>query len=656
MKRNGTVLLTPRTRGVRCASVSPAGGRCACLHRFDSDTVGRFTAVVRPTLVHPIGASVETPLDAIDAKFAREAWLRALKRTAAIEQDLTLTLPAMLDRMALEFGSAPALESSGSTFTYAALANRCNQYARWGLAQGLGSGDEVALVMSNCAEYPAIWLGLSRIGVAVALINVHLGGEGLAHCLRIVAPRLVLVSAELASSVAAVRDLLPAAVGFWELGAGASDFAPLAPALDGLPGEALRPGEFSAPTLDATALHIYTSGTTGLPKAAHVTHYRLLRWSEWFAGLLDTRPADRMYNCLPLYHSVGGVVAIGALLVAGGSVVIRSKFSASDFWRDIREERCTLFQYIGELCRYLVNSAPQEREAEHSLRIACGNGLRPEVWRPFQARFKIPRILEYYASTEGNFSLYNCEGYPGAIGRIPSFLALSQPVALLRFDLEGGEPIRNELGFCERCAADEIGEAVGLIPADGAARAGRFEGYADAGATARKVLRDVFRAGDAWYRTGDLMRRDAAGFYYFVDRVGETYRWKGENVSTAEVLTALAGAPGVSEGVVYGVSVPNADGRAGMAALVVDPEFDLGAFRAHAARHLPVYARPVFVRLLPALGATGTFKPRKQELMREGFDPARIKDPVYVDDAGAGAYRPLDPALYADIIAGRMRL
>ena len=237
--------------------------------------------------------------------------------------------------------------------------------------------------------------------------------------------------------------------------------APLGEALERLPGEPIAAADCALPTLDATALYIYTSGTTGLPKAANVTHYRLMRWSQWFAGLLDTRPEDRMYNCLPLYHSVGGVVAIGAVLVAGGAVVIRDRFSASDFWRDVRDEGCTLFQYIGELCRYLVNSPHQPVETEHSLRMACGNGLRPEVWETFKTRFRIPRILEYYASTEGNFSLYNCEGQPGAIGRIPSFLAHRLPVALLRFDLDAGEPLRNAEGFCERCAADEVGEAVG---------------------------------------------------------------------------------------------------------------------------------------------------------------------------------------------------
>jgi fatty-acyl-CoA synthase len=336
--------------------------------------------------------------------------------------------------------------------------------------------------------------------------------------------------------------------------------------------------------------------------------------------------------------------------------VIRARFSVSDFWRDVRDERCTLFQYIGELCRYLNNAPHQDIETEHSLRIACGNGLRPEVWEPFQKRFKIPRILEYYASTEGNFSLYNCEGRPGAIGKIPSFLAHRLPVALLRFDVDKGEPLRNAEGFCERCGPDEAGEAVGLIPGAGKDLAGRFEGYADAEASARKVLRNVFKEGDAWYRTGDLMRRDERGFYYFVDRVGETYRWKGENVSTAEVLTALTAARGVLDGVVYGVSVPGADGRAGTAALMVDTRFDLAQFRADVALRLPAYARPVFLRLLRTIESTGTFKPRKQDLVNAGFDPAHIEDPLYFDDPRTQAYVPLDAALFAAISSGAVRI
>jgi fatty-acyl-CoA synthase len=596
-----------------------------------------------------------TPSPEANSKFAREAWIRALERTAPIDQ-LGRTLPVLIGRLAQQFDAAPALVSPEATLSYRELAIRCNQYARWGLAQGLKPGDTVCLMMANCAEYMAIWLGLTRIGSVVALINNNLAGDALVHSINIVMPRAIIVGSEIASRLTAVRDRLAAGLSCRVHGASTENLAPLSAELVRFSGEELRDSECAPPPIEATALYIYTSGTTGLPKAAKVSHYRVMQWSHWFAGLMDTQPSDRMFNCLPLYHSVGGVVATGATLVGGGAVVIRARFSASDFWRDVRDERCTLFQYIGELCRYLVNAPHQEIETDHTLRIACGNGLRPEVWEPFQNRFKIPRILEYYASTEGNFSLYNCEGRPGAIGKIPSFLAHRLPVALLKFDVDSGEPRRNDQGFCERCLPNEVGEAVGLIPGTGKELAGRFEGYADAAASARKVLHNVFKDGDSWYRTGDLMRRDERGFYYFVDRVGETYRWKGENVSTAEVFTALTASRGVLDGVVYGVTVPGADGRAGTAALVVDAKFDLAVFRADIARHLPAYARPVFLRLLRTLESTGTFKPRKQDLVQAGFDPARISDPLYFDDPRAQAYVPLDAALYAAISAGTVRI
>jgi fatty-acyl-CoA synthase len=596
-----------------------------------------------------------TQLTEANPKSAREAWIRALERTASIDR-LGITLPALIGRLAEQFGEAPALIAKEGTLSYRGLAARSNQYARWGLASGLKPGDAVCLMMPNCAEYMAVWLGLTRIGAVAALINNHLAGDALVHSINIAAPKAVIAGGEAASRIAQVRSLLAAGLPCRVLGESAHDMSSLAPELAAIPDDAWRDSEAAPAPIGATALYIYTSGTTGLPKAAKVSHYRVMQWSHWFAGLMDTQPGDRMFNCLPLYHSVGGVVATGATLVGGGAVVIRARFSASDFWRDVREEHCTLFQYIGELCRYLVNAPHQDIETAHSLRIACGNGLRPEVWEPFQRRFKIPRILEYYASTEGNFSLYNCEGRPGAIGKIPSFLAHRLAVALLRFDVDEGEPRRNEAGFCERCAPNEVGEAVGLIPGEANELAGRFEGYADPEASARKVLRNVFKEGDSWYRTGDLMRRDEAGFYYFVDRVGETYRWKGENVSTAEVLTALTAAPGVVDGVVYGVTVPGADGRAGTAALVVDGKFDLETFRTDIAQRLPAYARPVFLRLLRSIETTGTFKPRKQELMQEGFDPARISDPLYFDDPRSQRYVPLDASLFAAISAGSIRV
>jgi fatty-acyl-CoA synthase len=367
---------------------------------------------------------------------------------------------------------------------------------------------------------------------------------------------------------------------------------------------------------------------------------------------MDTKPDDRMYDTLPMYHSVGGVVAIGAMLVNGGSVVLRRRFSASRFWDDVVGWDCTLFQYVGELCRYLVNSPPHRRETGHRIRLCCGNGLSTSVWRELQRRFRIPRVLEFYAATEGNFSLYNCEGKPGAIGRVPPFLAHRLTIALIRLAPGTLEPVRDRDGFCIRCAPDEVGEAIGRIGGDGADPASRFEGYTDDAASQKKVLRDVFVPGDAWLRSGDLMRRDAQGFFYFIDRIGDTFRWKGENVSTTEVAEAIAACPGVVEAAVYGVPVRGTEGRAGMAAIVAAPDFELGALRRHLLATLPDYARPLFLRLCGAIETTGTLKPNKQRLMAEGYDPAGVDDPIYFDDRRQAAFVRLDDALYRRLQSG----
>jgi fatty-acyl-CoA synthase len=583
-----------------------------------------------------------------------KAWVRALELTAPIGRDAHLTLPRLVQQLADRYADSPALLDRHSELSYRALGATCNRYARWGLAQGLKPGDVVCLLMGNCPQYLATWLGLSGIGVTVALINTNLRGAPLAHSITLVAPRRVIAGAPLAPALAAVRGELPAGVRCWVGGAGSSDFERLDSALAAFRGDPLGTHEAHVPALTERALCIYTSGTTGLPKAANVSHYRLMQWSHWFAGLIAAGPGDRMYNCLPMYHSVGGVVAIGATLVGGGAVVLREQFSARAFWQDLIEERCTLFQYIGELCRYLVNSPPQPQETGHALRLACGNGLRADVWTQFQERFRVPRILEYYASTEGNFSLYNCEGRVGAIGRIPPFLAHRLPVALVRFDLDAGEPWRDTSGRCVRCVRGEVGEALGQIVSG--AGSTRFEGYTDSKATGSKILRDVFAPGDAWYRTGDLMRQDEQGFFYFIDRVGDTFRWKGENVSTTEVAGVIATCAGVGDVAVYGVSVPHADGRAGMAAVVAGEGFDLAQLRRVLAQQLPVYARPVFIRIVSSLEITGTFKLRKQDLARDGYDPTRVSDALYVEDSGRDAYAPLDAARFALLQAGRLRL
>jgi fatty-acyl-CoA synthase len=335
-------------------------------------------------------------------------------------------------------------------------------------------------------------------------------------------------------------------------------------------------------------------------------------------------------------------------------VVLRERFSARNFWKDVVAERCTLFQYIGELCRYLLANPLQKEESQHTLRVACGNGLRAEVWGEFQQRFRIPQILEYYAATEGNFSLYNCEGRPGAIGRVPPFRAHRLPVAVVKFDPDAEAPVRDASGRCVRCAPKEAGEAIGqILDMHGSTR---FEGYTDDAASSKKILRDVFAPGDAWYRTGDLMRQDEQGFFYFVDRVGDTFRWKGENVSTAEVAGVIAGCPGVVDAAVYGVSVPGTDGRAGMAALVVGEGFDLAGLRRALQERLPAYARPLFLRIVAAIELTGTFKLRKHELALEGYDPTRVRDIVYIDDGAHNEYVQLDDTLHGQLQAGLLRL
>jgi len=278
------------------------------------------------------------------------------------------------------------------------------------------------------------------------------------------------------------------------------------------------------------------------------------------------------------------------------------------------------------------------------------------VWTEFQNRFGIPRIIEFYAATESNFSLYNCDGKPGAIGRIPPYLAHRFPVALVKFDIGAGEALRGADDLCIRCGSDEVGEAIGKLPDGKAGVGGRFEGYTDATASEGKILRDVFAPGDAWYRTGDLMRKDRAGYFYFVDRIGDTFRWKGENVSTTEVEEAIAGTPGVVEGVVYGVAVASSEGRAGMAALVVDREFDLASLTSRLAERLPDYARPLFLRLCPKIAITGTFKPQKQTLVRDGFDPATTTDLLYVFDRSRNGFVPLDGDRFAQIQRGEMKL
>jgi fatty-acyl-CoA synthase len=585
-----------------------------------------------------------------------KSWLRALELTAPIARNPERLFSCVIEEWAEGLGDTPALLSSRECLTYRELANCSNQCTRWALHHHLGRGDTVCLAMPNRPKYMAIWLGISRTGCAVALVNTNLTGPSLAHSVNIVAPKHIIVAAELIDQLASALPDFAHLPRIWVHGTSRAEFDRFDLDIERYSAERLSTFERRRVTIEDRALYIYTSGTTGLPKAANVSHGRLMQWSHWFAGMMETGPSDRLYNCLPMYHSVGGIVATGAVLAAGGSVMVRENFSASQFWKDVVQWECTLFQYIGELCRYLLHTAENPFETKHQIRMCCGNGLRPDIWNSFKNRFRIPRILEFYAATEGNVSMFNIEGKPGAIGRIPSYLAHRFPATLVRFDIEKEQPVRNEQGFCVRTAPNETGEAIGRISDHPSNPGNRFEGYTSSEESEKKILRNVFEPGDAWFRTGDLMRRDEQGYFYFVDRVGDTFRWKGENVSTTEVSEAICAFPGITQANVYGVPVPGIEGRAGMVMIVAGEEFDLANFRTHLHNLLPEYAHPLFLRLRSELEMTGTFKYTKHNLMREGYDPAAADGVIYFNDRQRGTFVRLDDELYDRLRSGQVRL
>jgi fatty-acyl-CoA synthase len=600
-------------------------------------------------------AAAATPRQFAGQATPARAWMRALEATARAASDPMRTLPIVIGELGEKLGDRPALLSDRETMSFAALAQRMNRYSRWAIAQGVEPGAVVCLLMPNRPEYLAIWLGITQVGGVVALLNTNLTGQALAHCVAVASPSHMIVAAELTPSFDAAAPYLAAMPRIWLHGEATLSAPRIDIAVDALDGAQLSAAERREVRHADRALCIYTSGTTGLPKAANVSHHRIMMWSYWFSGLADIGPDDRMYDCLPLYHSVGGVVAAGAALVSGGSVVVQERFSARQFWDDIARWDCSLFQYIGELCRYLTAAAPHPAERTHRLRLACGNGMSADVWRAFEQRFAIPRVLEFYAATEGNFSLYNVEGKVGAIGKVPGFLMARNPVALVKLDFDNDRPLRGPDGFCVPCARNEPGEAIGRIAREGRDLSARFEGYTNRVDTEKKILRNVFAPGDAFMRSGDLMRVDEQGFYYFVDRIGDTFRWKGENVATLEVATVLCACPGVVEAAVYGVAVPGAEGRAGMALLAVQGELDLVDL-ARRLLALPDYARPAFLRVTRKFEVTATFKHKKRDLADEGFDPRRIADPLYVFDRAQGAYVTLDESRFAAIEKGAMRL
>ena len=577
---------------------------------------------------------------------------RTLGRVKTIARDSENLICDDLQAAVELYRDRPAMTFEGRTVTYGELDAIANRYAHWAKGMNLRRGAVVALFMPNRLEYFAIWYGLSKVGVVTALINNQLTAAPLAHSLNISGANHLIVDAETSPVFEQAKPLVERPMQQWVLGPALGDQRDLVQALKSCsqlpPDRSVR----SDMTAADTALLIYTSGTTGMPKAARITHMRAQLYMRGFAGATGAVKTDRIYVCLPLYHATGGLCGLGAALLNGGSVVLRRKFSASAFWSEIAAEGCTMFVYIGELCRYLVNHPEDPDETRHKLRLAFGNGLRPDIWPVLKRRFRIPDILEFYGSTEGNVSMFNFDGHEGAIGRVPSWLRKRYNMRLVQYDLETEMIVRGTNGLCIECGPGQVGQCVGKIGGDVRAE---YAGYLDNRESEKKVLTNVFERGDAWFATGDLMKTDADGYFYFVDRVGDTFRWKGENVSTSEVAERLQAFGGVDFATVYGVSIDGADGRAGMAALVINGRFDPKAFGEHVAAEMPPYAQPLFVRLLPAMDTTGTLKIRKLDLVAEGYDPSRIKGPLYFHDPKRG-YVKLTKSVFEKLGAGAFKL
>eukprot|EP01103_Thecamoeba_quadrilineata_P007325 TRINITY_DN1719_c0_g1_i1.p1 TRINITY_DN1719_c0_g1~~TRINITY_DN1719_c0_g1_i1.p1 ORF type:complete len:632 (+),score=105.20 TRINITY_DN1719_c0_g1_i1:40-1935(+) len=564
-----------------------------------------------------------------------------------------ITISDVLHKVVDENPKSVAIEfiesKSTRAYTWSQFDHEANKVANWALSEGVQKGDVVALLVDNRPEFLFYLFGLLKVGATVSLINTALIGSPLKYSLETCNAKCFFIGIEHTKSVNEIRDEnLNANKKWYSISGDAENFVRLDSVVlqqkTSRPSRSVRKGM----NMNSPAIYIYTSGTTGNPKPSIIKHARLYSSGLFFTFSLDTTKQDKIYCPLPLFHSSALLIGFGQSLATGATFVFRKKFSATAYFKDCQNHGCTIGQYIGELCRFLLNSPPQPTDKTHKVRGLVGNGLRPEVWGPFQKRFGIDVIYEFYASTEGNATLLNHFGKEGAVGWVSPLVKFLHPARLVKFDQETETPVRAKNGFCIECKPNEAGELLGCIEQGDPSR--EFSGYTDPKATEKKILRNVFVKGDSYFRTGDLLRYDQEGYWYFVDRIGDTFRWKGENVATSEVAQVISGVAGVKDANVYGVAIPNKDGRAGMASLNIDPaQFSLDALYAHCSKNLPKYATPVFVRLQEEMEITSTFKHRKVELVKEGYDPELIKDPIYFREDAEGKFVRLDKPLFDKI-------
>jgi citronellyl-CoA synthetase len=551
----------------------------------------------------------------------------------------------------------PALMQGDVRLTYAQVNQWANRIAHYLSGQGIGKGDVVAVFIENRPELLVTILALAKVGAVSALLNTAQTRDTLIHSVNLVAPVAIVVGEELLPAFAAVREHVSIAVQRTWFVADQDTYSHPGIAPEGhinlisasVDASSDNPPSSQQIFCNDPCFYIYTSGTTGLPKAGVFKHGRWMRSSASFGMIaLDMSPDDVVYCTLPLYHATGLCVCWGSAVNGAAGFAIRRKFSASQFWNDVRRYRATTIGYVGELCRYLVDQPPNADDSRHDVRKMIGNGLRPGAWAEFKSRFAVEHICELYAASDGNIGFTNVLNFDNTIGF--SLMAWE----LVAYDHDTGEPLRSADGFMRKVGKGEEGLLLARID-----EKAPLDGYTDPQKTARVVLHDVFSKGDRYFNTGDLLRNIGFGHAQFVDRLGDTYRWKGENVSTTEVENLLLQHPHISEAVAYGVEIPNTNGRAGMAAITPAESLatlDFAELLAFARERLPAYAVPLFLRVKVKMETTGTFKYQKTRLKNEAFDPSQTGgDPIYAWLPGTQTYSRVSEQVRAEILEGKHR-
>ncbi|KAI8072892.1 hypothetical protein BC940DRAFT_291882 [Gongronella butleri] len=553
----------------------------------------------------------------------------------------------------------------GKSYTFRQIEQASNRLAHWLLEQNVKRNDIVCMMMQNHPTFFVSLFAISKIGAVPSLINNNLADDSLLHCINVAEAKLFLFDPMYEKQVATVTPRADG-VRFYAYGEATetAEFAcDLAPAITPSFLAAYSEKDTDEKLIKGVgnsdpAFLIYTSGTTGMPKAAISQHSRVAFGMNMFANIAGITKDDRVYCVLPIYHSSGLIVSCSTAMLSGATIVLGRKFSARRFWNDCVDYKVTMFTYIGEFCRYLLSQPPHPEERNHKVRMVYGNGMRPEVWNRFRDRFGIPTIFEFYAATEAPTSLFNVNsGHfgAGAVGhRGYLFRTFRGEVKMIKIDPITEDPLRGPNGLCVECDFDEQGELVVCMDPNDAVQ---FDGYyKNKKATDKKILRDVAVKGDAYFRSGDLLKLDRDGFFYFGDRVGDTFRWKSENVATTEIAQALGVYPGVAEANIYGALVPNHDGRAGMAAIVLQPgaQIDFKDLYQYLKKKLPKYAIPVFIRYVPAMELTGTFKQQKVQFRNDGIEMDKIEDPMFW--LQGDTYVPFNKDDYQRIVDGKAKL